>query len=204
MRPPPAPFTRVAPARGFTLLELLVAITVLAFVSLIAWRGLDSLAHTRERLEPEADEVRALLVAFGQLERDLAQVVKPSFVPISGAPLFVRDGESAGFEMLRLAPAVPGAPSAVQRVIYELRSGQLMRSASLPTDTLGTTTAGSMSSTSLLTDVQSLRVRVWQPGRGWTPPDAATSTAPRGLPPGLEVTVERADGRQYRRVLLVG
>jgi general secretion pathway protein J len=31
-------------SRGFTLLELLVAITVLSIVSMIAWRGLDSLA----------------------------------------------------------------------------------------------------------------------------------------------------------------
>ena len=61
-------------ARGFTLLELLVAITVLSIVSLIAWRGLDSLVHTRERLQPEAEQVRELLVAFGQVERDLAQV----------------------------------------------------------------------------------------------------------------------------------
>ena len=46
-------------SRGFTLLELLVAITVLSIVSVIAWRGLDSLVMTRERLEPEADDVRA-------------------------------------------------------------------------------------------------------------------------------------------------
>ena len=38
--------------RGFTLLELLVAISVLSVVSVIAWRGLDSLVATRERLEP--------------------------------------------------------------------------------------------------------------------------------------------------------
>ena len=37
-------------SRGFTLLELLVAITVLSIVSMIAWRGLDSLVATRERL----------------------------------------------------------------------------------------------------------------------------------------------------------
>ncbi|HKO67401.1 MAG TPA: prepilin-type N-terminal cleavage/methylation domain-containing protein, partial [Burkholderiaceae bacterium] len=34
-------------SRGFTLLELLVAITVLSIVSMIAWRGLDSLVATR-------------------------------------------------------------------------------------------------------------------------------------------------------------
>ncbi|HXF47037.1 MAG TPA: prepilin-type N-terminal cleavage/methylation domain-containing protein, partial [Burkholderiaceae bacterium] len=65
------------PAAGFTLLELLVAISVLAVVSLIAWRGLDTLVATRARLAPEAEDVRALLTAFGQLERDVARTINP-------------------------------------------------------------------------------------------------------------------------------
>jgi prepilin-type N-terminal cleavage/methylation domain-containing protein len=40
--------------RGFTLLELLVAISVLAIVSMISWRGLDSLLSIRERWSPMA------------------------------------------------------------------------------------------------------------------------------------------------------
>jgi len=44
---------RVAP--GFTLVELLVAIWIMALVSVIAWRGLSALVNTRERLGPEAD-----------------------------------------------------------------------------------------------------------------------------------------------------
>ena len=43
---PPRVLARRA-ATGFTLLELLIAITVLAFVSMIAWRGLDALLKTR-------------------------------------------------------------------------------------------------------------------------------------------------------------
>src|SRR5262249_27202476 len=71
----PLRFLRTPRARlaGFTLLELLIAISVLATVSMIAWRGLDTLVSTRARLEPEGEQVRALLTAFGQLDRDLAQ-----------------------------------------------------------------------------------------------------------------------------------
>jgi prepilin-type N-terminal cleavage/methylation domain-containing protein len=78
------------PPSGFTLLELLVAITVLSIVSLIAWRGLDALVATRERLEPEVDEIRALLTVFGQMERDLAHIVQPTFLGLRESPLVAR------------------------------------------------------------------------------------------------------------------
>jgi len=191
-------------ASGFTLLELLVAITVLSLVSLIAWRGLDSLVHTRERLQPEAEEVRELLVAFGQIERDLAQVVSASFVPLPVAPVAVHAGTPARFELVRFAPVIEGSASAVQLVIYEIRDGRLLRLSSLPTTSLDASPTTSLVETPLLADVQALQLRVWQPGRGWAPPEVATSTDPRAMPAGIELTVERGDGRQYRRVLLVG
>jgi general secretion pathway protein J len=196
------PQLRLIGCGGFTLLELLVAITVLSIVSLIAWRGLDSLVHTRERLQPEAEEVRDLLVAFGQMERDLAQVISPSFVPLPTPPLLVRSGSPSGFELIRIAPATPGAPSALQLVIYELRDGRLVRHSSASLDKIGTKPDATLATTPLLNDVQALRVRVWQAGRGWVPPEAATQSF-RAVP-GIEVQLDRADGRQYRRVLLVG
>jgi general secretion pathway protein J len=189
---------------GFTLIELLVAITVLALVSLIAWRGLDSLVHTRERLQPEAEDVRALLVAFGQIERDLAQVVNPAFVPLGFPPLIARSDAPAGFEILRMTPSMEGGSSAVQAVIYELRDGRLMRLASAPMNAIGAPRTSVLSETSLLSGVQALRLRLWQPGRGWAPAEAAVMPNPMQPTPGIEVDVEMADGRRYRRVLLVG
>jgi len=191
-------------AGGFTLLELLVAITILSMVSLIAWRGLDSLVHTRERLQPEAEGVRELLVAFGQIERDLAQVVNTSFVPLPVAPVTVRAGTPAGFELVRFAPVIEGSPSAVQLVIYEIRGDRLVRLSSAPSIALDASPTTALVETPLLADVQALQVRVWRPGLGWAPPQAASSPDPRAAPPGIELIVERADGRQYRRVLLVG
>ncbi len=190
--------------RGFTLLELLVAITVLSIVSLIAWRGLDSLTHTRERLEPEAEQVRALLVVFGQIERDLAQVVNTNFVPLQSSPLNVSQGEPAGFELVRLAPTVPGAPTAVQTVVYEFRDGQLIRAATPPLDMVGTVSRSQLVPVTLLADVRALQVRVWQPGRGWVPASAAALPDARIAPPGIEVVLELGNGQQFRRVLLVG
>ncbi len=197
-------FASARHARGFTLLELLIAITVLSIVSLIAWRGLESLTHTRERLAPEAEQVRALLVTFGQIERDLAQVVNTQFVPLSSAPVNVRDGQNAGMDLVRFAPVTPGAPTAVQTVSYSLRDGQLVRSASPPMNEIGATADIEGRAANLLADVRTLRIRVWQPGQGWVPPSAAAIADPRRPPPGLEIVLELANGLQFRRVLLIG
>lgn len=188
--------------RGFTLIELLVAITVLALVSLIAWRGLESLIHTRERLLPENDDVRALLVAFGQIERDLAQVATPVFVPLTFSPLVVSNDTPPRIELLRMAPATAGGWTAVQSVIYELRDGRLLRLSSVPMNSLGAPRTSTLTETPLLSGVQAIRMRLWQPGQGWTPPEALQGATQS--PPGLEIVVDLADGRQYRRVLLVG
>jgi general secretion pathway protein J len=199
---------------GFTLLELLVAITVLATVSLIAWRGLDTLVSTRARLEPEVDRVRALLTAFGQLDRDLAQTINPTIFAMTTSPVTVTTiGGQAALSITRLAPAEPNAPSALQIVGYRVEDGYLIRSASRPMRGRGSVAAEEITNVRLLGNVKTLRLRVWRDGFGWidplspdspaTPPGVPGQVAPL-VPPGVEVTLERSDGKVFRKVLLVG
>jgi hypothetical protein len=54
-----------------------------------------------------------------------------------------------------------------------------------------------------------MQVRTWSPGAGWIDPNVPQDTsggaaAAQGLAPGIEVTIERDNGRTFRRVLLVG
>jgi general secretion pathway protein J len=195
-----------------------VAISVLSIVSMIAWRGLGSLIHTRERLEPERDEVRALLTVFGQMERDLAQIATPGMFALQMSPVAVRQaGGSVVMEVVRVAPAAANsAASALQTIYYRVDEGVLIRQASTPTREHGA--AGSqeaqLSTAQMLKEVKSLRVRVWREvgwvdpvGAGEAPPQAVPPGTPGAsipVPPGLEVVVERNDGRLFRRVLLVG
>ena len=198
--------------RGFTLIELLVAITVLSIVSLIAWRGLDSLVATRERLEPEVDEVRALLTAFGQMERDIGQVPNPAFLGLATSPLNVRMADGAEMlELARVAPAVPDRATEVQTVYYRVVEGTLMRQATPPLPGFERTESDRFETARLLPDVQAMRIRIWQTGIGWVSafdrPDTEANPAPGGRsqpPSGIEVTLERNNGKQFRRVFLVG
>jgi general secretion pathway protein J len=197
-------------ARGFTLLELLVAITVLSVVSMIAWRGLDSLVRTRERLEPEADDARALLTTFGQMERDLAQVTNPRFVGLTTSPVQVSIANgSTMLQLARIAPAAPDRPTEVQTVYYRVVDGTLMRQATPALPAFELTPTDRLESARLLDKVRLMQVRTWSANGGWVDPNVpqdASGAAPAStaMVPGVEVTIERESGRIYRRVLLVG
>jgi len=198
---------------GFTLLELLVAISVLAIVSVIAWRGLDTLVVTRERLEPAGDETRALLTAFGQLERDLAQVVNLTLFATGINPVqVVRVGNEPALAVMRIAPEAPDGVTAMQTIGYRVTDGVLLRSAGPPQRSHAAVSAERLSHARLLADVRSIKLRVWREGQGWIDPlNPDTTAAPPPatgatiiVPPGIELTVERTDGKIFRRVLLVG
>lgn len=203
------------PARGFTLLELLVAISILAMVSMIAWRGLDSLVRTRERLGPEAEQVRALLTAFGQLERDLARVARADFFALPSAPVNVRLAtQGQVLEIVRIAPGAEGQASALQTVFWRVTDGYLMRQASPPARTLGAVEDEQLSNVRLLDNVKAMRVRIWR-DQAATWSEATEEAAPAPPPPGatggaapllqgIELTIERNDGSTVRRVVLVG
>jgi general secretion pathway protein J len=58
---------------GFTLIEVLVAISVMALMSLMAWRGIDGMLRTQNGLQTRADDIRTLQAGLAQWQTDLDQ-----------------------------------------------------------------------------------------------------------------------------------
>ena len=56
--------------RGFTLVELLVAISILAVVAVLGWRGLDSIVRARTSLTEQMETTRGMQLAFAQMQSD--------------------------------------------------------------------------------------------------------------------------------------
>ncbi len=69
MRPPSA-------ARGFTLVELMVALFALSLIAVLSWRGLDGMVRAQQQTEARADDVHSLQVGLAQWRTDLDALVQ--------------------------------------------------------------------------------------------------------------------------------
>jgi general secretion pathway protein J len=68
-------------SRGFTLVEVLVAIFLMAILSAMAWQGLESVLKAREASKGAVDRAGRLATVLTQWEQDLQAVTDTGLVP---------------------------------------------------------------------------------------------------------------------------
>ncbi len=156
--------------RGLTLVELLVAIGVLAFVAVLGWRGLDSITRARASLNAELEQTRGLQLAFAQMQTDCANAVDASMLD-GRSPLAV------SADRITIARRIqPDAqPGMLELVTWRLRDGVLTREESPPTRDLTQldqywqfAAAGGARPVALRRGLRAMDLRVWtDDGRGW-------------------------------------
>lgn len=156
--------------RGLTLVELLVAIGVLAFVAVLGWRGLDSITRARASLNAELEQTRGLQLAFAQLQTDCANAVDATMLD-GRSPLAVTA------DRVTIARRIqPDAqPGMLELVTWRLRDGVLTREESPPTRDLTQldqywqfAAAGGARPVALRRGLRAMDLRVWtDDGRGW-------------------------------------
>ncbi len=61
--------------KGFTLVELLIAVSVMALMAVLSWRGLDGMTQATTRLHQRADDVQSLQAGLAQWGADLDAIV---------------------------------------------------------------------------------------------------------------------------------
>lgn len=67
-------------ARGFTLVELLVTITIMALMTVLSWRGLDGMLRTRDQVQARTNDVLTLQTGLTQWTVDLDNLTETQVV----------------------------------------------------------------------------------------------------------------------------
>jgi general secretion pathway protein J len=121
---------RRATTAGFTLLEVLIALAILALIALLGYRAVSSLTGSEARLSTESARWRGLDAAFARLEGDM-RLAQPRDVRTGDArePAWFGGLDAAGNSELRVSRAGPEFSTepgmAGQRIGYRLRDGAL-------------------------------------------------------------------------------
>lgn len=72
---------RAARQEGFTLIEVLVAVVVMAIMSLMAWQGVDGIVRARDANQSRLELTLRLETVISQWEQDLALLQETDAVP---------------------------------------------------------------------------------------------------------------------------
>ena len=193
---------RPASQQGFTLIEVLIAIALMAVVSLLSWQGLEHVSSARDWLGAQSQDQAVVLRTLGQVERDLNRAY--SGAPAEGGgdtllPPGVHVDQSAGAALLDIVRATPEG-GLWQRITWRLRPDGLWRYSGAPAARypLPEPAEGVL----LMPEATGLQVRAWVPGRGWRDPLRPETARASGL----EVAIERggrARPERYTRIVVL-
>jgi general secretion pathway protein J len=156
---------RLPYSAGFTLLELLVALSIFSIVAILAYGGLDSVLEQRRLTEESAERLAALQRTYLIIQRDIEQLVPRTIRDEFGDESAAITGSSA-FQLTRGGWRNPlqNPRSTLQRVGYTLEDRELVRHSWLVLDRAQDSEPRQQV---LVQDVVNIRVRYLDPENNW-------------------------------------
>ncbi len=200
---------------GMTLLELLVAIAILALITTLSYRGIDTLIRSNDRLQADSTRWQALSLFFTRLGNDVSQ---PSARPVraigtaTGATAIGNDlilPAWQGLPFPALADDDPGYAAPLEftrksvtgrdeiRLAYRLRGNRLEL---LLWPALDRAAATRPEIHTLLDKVEALHFRYLDENLNWHETWPPTGSMNDSLPRALEVDLRLQDKTHLRRL----
>ncbi len=191
--------------RGFTLFEILIALFILAIISVIMIRALQVVIDTRNSVEIASDRVANLQIATTIIANDIQQIVNRPISDTNGLsipPVTIDNTNQLSFTRGGfINPEALQQRSTLERVDYQLDQGNLIR-ASWPT--LDRAPNNTPQQQILLTHIRLLKWSFLASDRRFYSAWPATGSASQEiLPIAIEMDITFENGEQLNQLFLL-
>jgi general secretion pathway protein J len=185
---------------GFTLIEMLVAISLLAMLAILSWRGFEHISAQRTRVDADTAETDRVLRTLAQMERDLAQRI-PDALIVGGNPTGVLASalqlatDESGQVSISILRGYPNSPL-VRSVTYWMENERLMRR--LDADDGAT----EIEKLEMLDALRKFEIRLLVAGK-WIESRELKAAAAGTRAVAIEIAIDRAANERYLQVLSI-
>lgn len=200
-----APTTNRSVVRGFTLLEVLVAITIFSIMSIVALTGIKSIMDSQALTDEVVNRIKLLQKTFFYLEQDIRFTVERNIRNEFGDPvpaLVASNTGTQGLAMTRMGVSNPQGlqRSSLIRVRYLIKDNTLVRSRYRVLDGASDT---DILNRKLINQLEELEFRFLQANNEWTdnwPPinPIANQTV---LPRAIEIVISHETMGKITRIV---
>jgi len=193
---------------GFTLIEVIIAMSIFAIVSLLAYSGLNSVIQSKTHTEAALERLQELQMTMLTMANDFQSISNQNGIDALGGPLlklttqdsdyvisFNREGWRNPANQLR---------STLQRVSYQLDDEKLRR---IYWQHINRADDEQRIERVLIRNSESLELRFldqknqWK--TSWPSASSLTTTSPSTLPKAIEITLIMGDWGQIKRLILL-
>jgi general secretion pathway protein J len=145
---------------GFTLLEVLIALGIVAVISILSWQGLEEVLRSAGRVTQVDEQVQTTTAVFAQLEKDIAGLELGLEAPTPASDLIELTGNGL---LLQFTQRNTSEPAYRERVEWVLDGTNLLRISRRELNP-------DQTSISEPIPVRGLQVRLLREPGGWTSP----------------------------------
>ncbi|MGE0373704.1 MAG: type II secretion system minor pseudopilin GspJ [Gammaproteobacteria bacterium] len=188
--------------RGFTLIEVLVAVVIFVLLAAAAYSALDTLIRTRIGVQQRAQSLHQLQRAMGRFERDLRQTVARGISNEFGERRPALHGSTTRIELSRAGLANPLAATraGIERVVWYVDGQNLQRA---PYAVLDRAVNSKPAPAPMLDRIERIALNYYDGERwrnDWPPPNSATDARDK-LPRAVALVIDSERFGELRRVI---